>query len=254
MSLATLSGLAFLILFGLVLGVFIVLNRRRAARPPLLRPIPAFDRLPEILGEAVESGRRLHLSLGSGVIGQADTATTLAGLTAAGQVAAKAVASDRPPIVTAADGSAMLLAQDGLKQVYRQQNALERFEPGAARVAGLSPMSFGAALTPLVQDEAVAGNILVGPAGTESLLVAEAGQRAGIATLAGTDNLAAQAAFFAVADHSLLGEDVFAAGAYLGRARAHLASLQAQDWMRLVLIGAIVLGALAKTFGIEVLP
>jgi hypothetical protein len=242
--------LGFLVLFALLIGLFMVLGRRKTARPAGLRRIEAFDRLPATVGEAVESGRRLHLSLGNGVIGQADTATTLAGLTAATQTAAAAVVSDKPPIITSADGSAMLLAQDALKAVYRQQNAEERFDAGAARVIGLSPVSFSAALAPLVKDEAVAGNVLIGAVGPEAALLAEAGRRAGAPTLAGSDNLAAQAAFLAVAEDTLLGGDLFAAGAYLEKVPAHVASLRAQDVLRVILILAILAGVTAKTLGL----
>lgn len=249
MSLEGLLALGFLFLFATLLGLFVVSARRNSARPATLRSVEAYESLPGLVGEAVESGRRLHLSLGSGVIGQADTATTLAGLTAVGQIAAVAVVSDKPPVITAADGSALLLARDTLKQVYRQQNAAERFDGEAARVAGLSPLSFGAALTPLLHDEAVAGNILIGPIGTEAVLLAEAGRRAEVPTLAGTDNLAAQAALFPAVEQPLIGEDVFASGAYLGRAPAHVASLRAQDVMRLIVVGVILAGVVLKTLG-----
>lgn len=244
-----LLGLAFLFLFSLLIGVFLLLGRRKTARTPAVRAIPALDRLPDMIGEAVESGRRLHLALGHGVLGQADTATTLAGLTAAGQIAPQAVVSDKPPVITSSDGSAMLLAQDVLKAVYREQNALERFDAGAAQVPGLSPVTYSAAAAALVKDQAVAGSVLIGPVGPETALLAEASQRAGAALLAGTDNLAGQAALFAAAD-ALVGEEVYAVGAYLGHNRAHLASLRAQDVLRVILILAILGGVTAKTLGL----
>ena len=81
----TVLELAFLVLFALLIGLFLALSRRPTARPAVLRPLAALEQLPATIGEAVESGRRLHLSLGSGIIGQADTATTLAGLNIASQ-------------------------------------------------------------------------------------------------------------------------------------------------------------------------
>jgi hypothetical protein len=245
-----LLALGTLAVFAALIALFLLAARRRGARPPALREIEAFQRLPGTVGLAVETGRRLHLSLGSGVVGQAETATTLAGLMAVGRIASDAVVSDKPPVITTADGTAMLLAQDVLRQEYREQNALERFESTSARVAGLSPMAFGAALAPLVKDELVAGNVIIGPAGAEALLLAEAGRRAGVPTLAGTDNLSAQAALFAAADDALLGEDVFAGAAYLGRAQAHIASLRAQDVMRVLVILVILAGTVAKTLGL----
>ncbi len=53
-----------------------------------------------------------------------------------------------------------------------------------------------------------------------------------------------------MADDTLLGGDLFAAGAYLDKARAHVASLRAQDVLRVILILVILAGAAAKTLGL----
>ncbi|MGQ0602898.1 MAG: DUF6754 domain-containing protein [Anaerolineales bacterium] len=246
----TLLPLGFLFLFIVLIVSLNFLVRQRGARNVALREVDALQSLPGMVGAAVESGKRLHLSLGNGALGQSDTATVLAGLTAASQIAAVAVVSDKAPLVTTTDGAAMLLAEDVMKSVYVEQNAADRYEGDVARVAALSPASFGAAMTTLVSDEAVSGNVLIGPVGAESVLLAEAGRRAGATTLAGTDNVAAQAALFAAADHSLIGEDVYATGAYLSREDAHVASLQAQDIIRWLLVAVIVGGALARTLGL----
>ncbi len=234
----------FLLLFVLFLVFHNLRLRRQDPSQAPLREIEALRNLPETVGEAVESGRRLHLSLGSGQIGQTDTATTLAGLTAASLIASVAVVSDKPPVITSADGAAMMLAQDVLKQVYKQQNAADRYDGDAARVVGLTPMAFATALTPLIKDEAVAGNVLIGPVGPEAILLTEAASRARVTTIAGSDNPAAQAVLFAAADHPVVGEDVYAVSAYLGRSRAHVASLRAQDGMRFVLALVIIVGVI----------
>jgi hypothetical protein len=234
-------GLGFLLLFAALILLFTALARRRGARPPVFREIEALHSLPTTVGQAVETGRRLHISLGSGTISQADTATTLAGLTVLDQISAVATVSDKPPVVTTADGTAMLIAQDTLRHVYARQNALARYEPTSVRVAGLSPIAFGAALTSLVKDEAVGGTILVGPVGEEAVLLAEAGRRANVTTLAGSDDPTAQALLFAAADHPLVGEDLYAGGAYIARHPGHVASLRAQDVLR-ILLGLLIAG------------
>jgi hypothetical protein len=243
-------ALGFLILFGLLIGVYTALARRKGAPPVALRPMDSFDNLPKTVGEAVESGRRLHIALGSGALGQADTATTVAGLNALNLISTVAVVSDKPPVITTTDGAAAFVAQDLLKQVYTRQHALERYAGDEARVAGLTPISYQAALAPMLSDETVAGNVILGPTGPEVALLTEAGQRGKVSTLAGSDNPATQAVLFAAADDVLLGEDVYAVSAYLARAEAQVASLQAQDWMRVIVIAAIVLGALGKAAGV----
>lgn len=242
-------GLGLLIVFAGLIGVFTARAARRRASPPVLRRIEAFHSLPQTVGQAVETGRRLHLTLGTGNLGQGSTAATLAGVVLLDQISAAAVVSDKPPIVTAADGATMLLAQDTLRNVYTRQNALARYDHYSSQVAGLTPISFGAAQTTLQKDEAVAGTILIGSIGAEAVLLAEAGRRQGVTTVAGSDNPATQAMLFATADHPIIGEDLFAGGAYIGGAPAHVGSLQAQDVMRLIIGGVIVLGVILRTMG-----
>ena len=239
------------LLVAAVLAVLIlaltVLARRYPTRPRVLRPITAFQRLPITVGQAVETGRRLHIALGTGELGTADTTTTVAGLTLLDQISAAAAVSDRPPVVTTSDGATLLLAQDTLRNVYTRQNALARYDQDSAQVAGLTPLAYGAAQTALPADEAVAGAVLLGTVGSEAVLLAEAGQRAGVTTLAGADGLATQAMLFTTADHPLLGEDVFAGAAYIGGEPQHLASLSAQDVARVAIAVLIVLGVLVQS-------
>ncbi len=240
-------SLLVLLVFIALLGFFVVLTRRQGARNAGLREVAVWKQLPDVIGAAVESGRRLHLSLGHGVLGQPDTATLLAGLNTVSQVAAVTVVSDKPPVITTADGATALLAQDLVRQAYRQQNAGEQYRDDAARVVGLSPLSFNGALTAVVKDEAIAGSVFVGSVGAEVALLAEAGQRAGAPTLAGSDNVTGQAILFAAAEHALLGEDVYSAGAYLSRAPEHVASLRTQDVMRWLIVGAMLAGIVWTT-------
>lgn len=244
---AELLGLLIFLTFAGLIGVFTILARSRPNQQRQLRRIDAFQSLPATVGQAVETGQRLHISLGSGSIGTGDTVSTVAGLTVLDQVSAAAALSDRPPVVSTADGAAMLLAQDALRSVYARQNALSRYDPNSAQVVGLTPIGFGAAQTTLAADEAVAGAVLIGSAGSEAVLLAEAGQRSGAVTLAGSDSLATQAMLFATADHPLIGEDLFAGGAYIGRQPEFVGSLSAQDVMRGLIAAAIVIGVVVQT-------
>jgi hypothetical protein len=238
--------------FAALVAAFTILAKRQTRRGvrPGLRPIEGLEALPAAVGESVEGGSRLQLALGSGALGSADTASTLAGLNAAGAIASVAVVGDRPPLITAADGASAVLGYDVLRQAHRDANALDRFDLNAARVIGLSPDSYAAGALVLPRDEKLAGTVLLGSAGPEAALVAEANTRAGLRTVAGADRLTTQAALYAAAEHPVLGEDMFAASAYLTRRASQLASLQAQDIVRILIIVAIVLGVVAKTVGL----
>jgi hypothetical protein len=68
--------------------------------------------------------------------------------------------------------------------------------------------------------------------------------------VAGSDVLNTQALITSTADHVLLGEEMFTAGAYLTRRPALIASLQVQDVLRITAVIAILVGVVVKSLGL----
>ena len=82
------SQLAFLLGLLIVLLLTLVVYRRQRTHD--LRPIVGLEELPGQTGRATESGRTLHLSLGTGGIGGSDAVTSLAGVAALAHLAERA--------------------------------------------------------------------------------------------------------------------------------------------------------------------
>lgn len=236
-----LLGLAALLLLGLTLW------RRRS--PATLRPIEAYERLNRAVGLAVENGTRLHISLGRGNLFTARGGSALAGLAMLRRLAERTSASDRPPIVTSGDASLAILSQDTLRSGYRAAGAEEQYRFSTGRLTGLTPFSYAAGTMPIEHDENVSANVVIGDLGAESALIAEASDRENSSLIAASDDLSAQAIFYASAQDPLIGEELFAAGAYVGAGAAHDASLQVQDILRWLIIVAILVGSLLKFMG-----
>jgi hypothetical protein len=153
-------------------------------------------------------------------------------------------------MTTSGDGVITILSQDTLQSTYRSLATEQRYDPTNARLTGLSPMAYAAGAMPTIHDEQISANIFAGHFGTEIALLTEAGERSRSLTVGGSDSIHAQAVLYATSDETLLGEELYAAGAYLGAGVAHSASLRAQDILRWVLIVAIVIGAILKLLGI----
>jgi hypothetical protein len=89
---------------------------------------------------------------------------------------------------------------------------------------------------------------MVGKFGDEYLLMGDSTARRGIAHIGGASDPNTLPFVYATADEILLGEEIYAAGAYLQKRPALLASLAAQDTMRwlvaLVILGSILLASL----------
>lgn len=241
-------GLGFLVLFIFLMILFWLRDRRRPRQN--LRAIQAFARLKLGIGLAVEAGQRLHLSLGHGGIADQSAAPALVGLSLLQRIARVASISDRPPVATSGEAAQALLSQDTLRSAYRAINAENQFDPNAAQLSGLTPFSYAAGALPVVYDQQVSVNILAGSFGSEVALIADAAGRTGSISLGGSENLAAQAVLYATVQEPLIGEELFAAGAYVQAGPMHTASLKTQDVLRWLLIGVILAGAALKMVGV----
>ena len=236
-----------LVCLGLIL-FFIYFGRKR----PLfnLRDIPAFRHFRREVDLAVEAGKRLHISIGRGSVNDLPGGAAFIGLTILDRCARAASNSDRPPMSTTGDGVLTILGQDTLRSTYRSLATEQRYDPTNVRLTGLTPLSYAAGAMPTIREEQITANIYAGHFGTEIALLTEAGERSQSLTVAGTDNIPAQAVIYATANEPLLGEELYAAGAYLGAGPAHTASLTMQDIMRWLLVAVIVVGAILKLLGI----
>ena len=241
-------ALGLVALTALLLLGFIVLRRRS---PAVLRPIEAFDQLKRVIGLAVENGTRLHISLGRGNLLTSRGGSALAALAMLRQLTERTAIADRSPIVTSGDASLAILSQDTLQAGYQAAGADDQYRTNTGRLTGLTPFSYAAGTIPVTRDENVSANVVIGDLGIEAALLAESADREDTHLIAASDNLTAQSILFASAQHPLIGEELFAAPAYVGAEPAHQASLQVQDILRWLIIVAILVGAGLRLIGVS---
>lgn len=236
-----------IIVFSALLLLVITIWKRKA--PAKLREIPALTKLYRTLGLSVEDGTRLHISLGHGGLLGARGGSALAGLAALRHIAERTSVSDMPSVASAGDPSIGLLAQDTLQSGYRAAGVGELYVPTTGRVTGLSPFSYAAGAMNISQNENVSTNIMIGHFGPEAALLTEASDRENVSVIGASDNLAGQAVLYANTQDALIGEELFATGAYLGAGPTHIASLTVQDILRWLVILVLLGGAFAKFAG-----
>ena len=239
-------ALGLLILAAVLLLALTIWRRRTSAS---FRSIPAYERLNRSVGLAVENGSRLHISLGRGNLFTTRGGSALAGLAMLRRLAERTSVSDRPPVASSGDASLAILSQDTLQSGYRAAGAEEQYRFSTGRLTGLTPFSYAAGSIPVIHDENVSANIVMGDLGPEAALLAEASDRENADLIAASDNLSAQSIFYVSAQDPLIGEELFAAGAYVGAGAAHQASLNVQDILRWLIILAILFGAGLKILG-----
>ncbi|HEX8680731.1 MAG TPA: DUF6754 domain-containing protein [Ardenticatenaceae bacterium] len=249
LSLYSLVALASLLTFAIAF-LLIYLRIERGGRAPTLRPLTGIASLRAVADQAIEEGQALHLALGSGSLSDLTAAETAMGLVVLDSIAEQANRTGQSAIVTTADPVSQLLAADQLRQQQagRGENPLT-----GARFVAPQPAAYGAGTRGMMQRERLGVSVLVGHFGEEYLFLAE--ERPGGSLpihqpeLAATAQVETLPLVYLTAKRPVLGEEIFALGAYLTRWPSHLAGVVLQDLGRIIVIVAIVVGIVLRAAG-----
>lgn len=220
--------------------------RIRRGRQVGLRPLAGFTALKKQSGRAVETGRGAHFSLGRGSLVTEASPVSIASLTALDYLTEDGCASDVPPLITAGDGTLLLAAQDSLRGAFKKARRSDEYEPSLARFLAASEFSaaYAVGATDVINNEHLGSNLLIGRYGSEIAIIAEAGTRKELQQVIGTDDPTAMALALTATDKVLLGEELYAAGAYLKGEPAQVATIQLQDILRIIAVIGILAAAI----------
>lgn len=231
-----------MVLFTAMLIIIFALIQRRF--PLSVRNIPAFNRIRRAVSLVVEDGTRLHISLGHGNLQTQFGAAAFVGLSLLRRLGEVTSLSDRPPIATSGDSVLNIVAQDTLRSAHEAVAVEQALDINNGRLTGLTPFSYAAGVMPIIRDESISTNVLIGNFGIEAGLLVEAAERQEAVVVAASDNLPAQAILYAISPDAIIAEELFAAGAYVQAGPAHNASLLAQDILRWLVIIILLVGAI----------
>lgn len=244
-----LIGLVLVAVSASLMVIFMVIKQGNE-RGVTLRSIPAIRRLQRAIEQAVEDGKRLHISLGIASLAEPTNASALIGLNILERVAQLSIMGDCPPLATSGEGTLTLLSKDILRAAYRSRNALGQYNPDNGRLGGVTPFSYIAATLPIIRDDNVTTHMFIGNFGSEIALLNDAVERENTYLLATSDSLPTQAVIFATATEPLIGEELFAVPTYIHKSRINMASLHTQDFLRWTLIIILIGGSVLKLLGI----
>ncbi len=247
----TITGVIGLLIVASFFGLMIIFNIvRNNSTEVNLRTIPAYTKLKRAIGLAVEDGKQIHVSLGRGGVTSPQSASAFVGLSMLERVIRIASAGDLPPVATTGNAALSILAQDTIRGTSGEIDLKKtKVSSAGGGLVGLTPFSYAVGTMSAIRSDTVSANILAGWYGNEIIWLTTAGERQSSFTMAGTAHLPAQAVMYSSVEEPLIGEELFAGGAYLDAGSMHEASLNAQDVFRWVLVGGILIGILLKLAG-----
>ncbi|MDM8528812.1 hypothetical protein QUF58_11475 [Anaerolineales bacterium HSG24] len=236
--------IAVIFLIEFILFIYYFTQRVYNGHIPKLRQIKGFEQIKGVTGQSIETGRPLHLSLGVGGLGNETTADTLAGISVLDYLAEKAAITGVSPTVSMTDPMAMLYAQNVLRTAHANDYDLAEAAYRHIRWIAPQPTAYAAGVMNLLAIDDAQANVMVGNFGDEYLLMGEVAARRKVTHVGGTSNPNTLPFIYVSADETLLGEEIYAAGAYLRERPSHIGSLVAQDSMRWIIVLVIFAGIL----------
>jgi len=245
------EGTRFLLVFSLVSGalIFYMMAKVREGKYlPKIRPLNGLDAIEEAIGRATEMGRPVHFSPGIGGVTDQSAPQTMAAMEILSYTSYLVAQYGNEMVVSIRTPNLFPIAQEVTRQRFIAAGKPEMFKETTVQFFSSEQFAYSARCMGFITREKVAANIMIGAFWAESLLIAEAGASVGAIQVAGTANLHQIPFFVAACDYTLIGEELFAGGAYLSQDKMELGSIAAQDYLKIISIGLVILGALAATF------
>ncbi|MBC8423482.1 hypothetical protein H8E07_05115 [bacterium] len=218
--------------------------RARRGREIGLRDFAALDAIEAAVADAIAAGRPVFFVPG---VRDLDNMQTVAALSVLAPVADQVARGGGRLFVPTSRSMVMEAARDICRDAYAAAGREDLWDEDQVTYISDDQLGFVARVDGLIERQRPGLCLFMGYFASESLLLAEGAQHVGAVQIAGTASPVQLPFFVAACDHTLIGEEFFAAGASLARDKPMLGSLQGQDLGKLVAIACIVGGVLIVT-------
>ena len=220
----------------------------RSGAEVFIRRIPGLEAVDEAIGRATEMGRSILYVLGLGAV---STPATIASMNILGQVARRTADYETPLHVPCNDPIVMNVVREMVKTAYLNEGHPDAYNEENIFFLTDSQFAYAAGVDGIMLRERPATIFLQGTFYAESLILAETGNSIGAIQIAGTDAEHQLPFLITACDYTLIGEELYTASAYLSKEPMLLGSIRGQDWGKVIIFAAIVLGVILELAGVN---
>jgi len=238
---------ATIVMFALVVAYVTVARRGKEL---YVRKIAGLNAIDEAVGRATEMGKKIFYIPGIMSLSEIQTIASLSILKYVSKMTAIYGTSievpNKDPLVFSA-------ARETVRQAYMEAGKPDQFKEEMVTYLTYDQFAYAASVTAKMVREKPATNFMIGSFFAESLILAETGQAAGAIQIAGTADVTQLPFFVTTCDYTLLGEELYAASAYLSREPVLLGSIKAQDLAKAILMIIMATGIVFLAFKSELI-
>lgn len=232
---------ALVVLLSLIIVGRVLFAQR--GRVPFIRRITGLNAVDEAVGRATEMGRPVLMIPGLGGL----DVPTLQAMSVFGHIARAVARFGDRVILPTADPQLTGVAEEIIRDAYQDAGRPELMESNDVRFLTSQQFAYASGVAGILNRERPAASFLFGSFYAESLIFAEVGQQVGAVQVAGTDQTNQIPFLITACDYVIIGDEYYAATAYLSRNPTLLGSIVGQDYCKLLLMVLIVLGVICAS-------
>ncbi len=229
-----------LIPISIIIVTAVLIARRR---PLFIRRIQGLTAIDEAIGRATEMGRPMVNLTGLGGI----DIITLQALSIITYIIRSSARFGARAICPVYDPSFLPVTEEAVRDAYAEAGRPELYNGDDIRFVSNRQFAYAAAVAGIIWRERAAACFMFGTYFAESLIIAETGQQVGAIQVAGTPSTTQIPFFIAACDYVIIGDEFYAASAYLSREPTLLGSLVGQDICKGILLLMVLIGMALAT-------
>lgn len=235
---------ALVIVLSLIIVLRVVFAQR--GRVPVIRRIAGLNAIDEAVGRATEMGRPVLMIPGLGSL----DVPTLQAMAIFGHIARAVARFGDRIILPTADPVLTGVAEETIRDAYQDAGRPELMEQNDVHFLTSQQFAYASGVAGILNRERPAASFLFGSFYAESLIFAEVGQQVGAVQVAGTVETNQIPFLITACDYVIIGDEFYAASAYLSRNPTLLGSIVGQDYCKLLLGLIVIVGVLAASLAL----
>jgi hypothetical protein len=241
------DALTAILIVAMMGAILVCYGLARRGHVPYVRKIAGVSAMEEAVGRATEMGRPIVFAMGYSDIQAIETHASLPVLAHVARLAAR---MQTPLVCFVQLANVYPVVEETIRQAYNAEGVSDQFQPDKqVRFLSEDPVIYATGVARTIEETHAGCAIFFGAFCFTSLLMAEPGARLGVLQIAGDPSLWQMPFFVCTCDHTILGEEYYAAGAYVSPDPTLRGTLRSQDIIKAIFAAMIVIGTICSHLG-----